>query len=179
MTDFNLQLDKPLQVETCAEENISWILDVFLDSFINPELAPEVPRALDPEVQLSPSSSPKILELRKRHILGVTRQNVESILQTVLQDKNAELSLNLRHAVPSRLAMQLEQWPEKFPHLQSLSEGQSQLFHLFATIIRYGERADINMSTRLADITGLVVIDEIDTLHFCMRLFNMTLSHNS
>ena len=40
------------------------------------------------------------------------------------------------------------------PTLQSLSEGQSQLFHLFATIIRYGERADINMSIRLSDITS-------------------------
>ena len=47
------------------------------------------------------------------------------------------------------------------PTLQSLSEGQSQLFHLFATIIRYGERSDINMSIRLRDITGLVIIDEI------------------
>ena len=167
--DFNFQLDKPLQVETCAEENISWILDVFLDSFINPELAPEVPRALDPEIQLSPSSSPKILELRERYTLGVTRQNVESILHTILQDQNAELSLNLRDAVPSRLAMQLSNG-QRIPNLQSLSEGQSQLFHLFATIIRYGERANINVSTRLDEITGLVVIDEIDThLHATLQ----------
>lgn len=162
MNSFNMERDKPLRVETCASENISWILDVFLDSFINPELAPEVPRALDPEMQLSPSSSPKILELRKRYTLGVSRQNVEDILRTILQDKNAELSLNLRDAVPSRLAIQLSN-DQRIPNLQSLSEGQSQLFHLFATIIRYGERADIQMSTRLDEITGLVVIDEIDT----------------
>ena len=167
--DFNLRLDKPLQVETCASENISWILDVFLDSFINPELAPEVPRVLDSEMQLSPSSSPKILELRERYTLGVTRQNVESILRTILQDENAELSLNLRDAVPSRLAIQLSNG-QRIPNLQSLSEGQSQLFHLFATIIRYGERADINVSTRLDEITGLVVIDEIDThLHTTLQ----------
>ncbi|MYH80707.1 AAA family ATPase [Candidatus Poribacteria bacterium] len=169
ITHSNLQLDKPLQVETCASENISWILDVFLDSFINPELAPEVPRVLDPEMQLSPSISPKILELRERYTLGVTRQNVESILRTILQDENAELSLNLRDAVPSRLAIQLSNG-QRIPNLQSLSEGQSQLFHLFATIIRYGERADINVSTRLDEITGLVVIDEIDThLHATLQ----------
>ncbi|MYC77206.1 AAA family ATPase [Candidatus Poribacteria bacterium] len=169
ITRSNRQLDKPIQVETCASENISWILDVFLDSFINPELAPEVPRALDPEMQLSPSSSPKILELRERYTLGITRQNIESILRTILQDKNAELSLNLRDAVPSRLAIQLTNG-QRIPNLQSLSEGQSQLFHLFATIIRYGERADINVSTRLDEITGLVVIDEIDThLHTTLQ----------
>ena len=49
------------------------------------------------------------------------------------------------------------------PTLQSLSEGQSQLFHLFATIIRYGERTNLNKSVDLSQITGLIVIDEIDT----------------
>ena len=169
MMDFNLQLDKPLQVETCAEENISWVLDVFLDSFINPELAQEVPNVLNPDVPLSDSSSPKILDLRDRYTLGVTRQNVENILQTILQDDSAELLLNLRDVVPSRLAVQLSNG-QRIPNLQSLSEGQSQLFHLFATIIRYGERADINVSTRLDEITGLVVIDEIDThLHATLQ----------
>ena len=169
MNRFNMERDKPLRVETCALENISWILDVFLDSFINPELAPEVPRALDPEVQLSPSSSPKILELRERYTLGVTRQNVESILRTILQDDSTELLLNLRDVVPSRLAVQFSNG-QRIPNLQSLSEGQSQLFHLFATIIRYGERANINVSTRLDEITGLVVIDEIDThLHATLQ----------
>ena len=167
--DFNLQLDKPLQVETCADKNISWVLDVFLDSFINPELAQEVQSVLNPDVPLSNSSSPKILDLQARYTLGVTRQNVESILRTILQDNSTELLLNLRDAVPSRLAVQLSNG-QRIPNLQSLSEGQSQLFHLFATIIRYGERANINVGTRLDEITGLVIIDEIDThLHTTLQ----------
>ena len=32
---FNNRLAKPLRVETCAEENISWILNVFLDSLVD------------------------------------------------------------------------------------------------------------------------------------------------
>ena len=167
--DFNLQLDKPLQVETCAEKNISWVLDVFLDSFINPELAQEVQSMLNPDMPLSDLSSPKILDLRNRYTLRVTRQNVESILRTILQDDSTELLLNLRDTVPSRLAVQFSN-DQRIPNLQSLSEGQSQLFHLFATIIRYGERADINVSTQLDEITGLVVIDEIDThLHTTLQ----------
>ena len=35
------------------------------------------------------------------------------------------------------------------------------MFHLFATIIRYGEQSDLNNSVDLSQITGLVVIDEI------------------
>ena len=46
MTRDNWRLDKPLVLETCASENISWLLDVFLDSSINPELAQEVPNLL-------------------------------------------------------------------------------------------------------------------------------------
>lgn len=168
-TDFDLQLDKPLQVETCSDKNISWVLDVFLDSFINPELAQEVQSVVNPAVPLSDPNSPKILDIQARYTLGVTRQNVESILRTILQDKEAELSLNLRDVVPSRLAIQLSNG-QRIPNLQSLSEGQSQLLHLFATIIRYGERADINVSTRLDEIIGLVVIDEIDThLHATLQ----------
>ena len=169
ITLSNQQLDKPLQVETCASENISWILDIFLDSYINPELAQEVSNLLNPDAQLSDSNSPKILDLRDRYILRVSRQNVESLLQTILQDESTEFLLNLRDAVPSRLAFQLSNG-QKIPNLQSLSEGQSQLLHLFTTIIRYGESADIHMSTRLSEITGLVVIDEIDThLHATLQ----------
>ncbi|MYB95253.1 AAA family ATPase, partial [Candidatus Poribacteria bacterium] len=169
MTRSNWRLDKPLLIETCASENISWLLDVFLDSSINPELAQEVPNLLNPDVQLSDSNSPKILDLRDRYILRVSRQNIESLLQTILQDESIEFLLNLRDAVPSRLAIQLSN-DQRIPNLQSLSEGQSQLLHLFTTIIRYGESADIQMSTRLSEITGLVVIDEIDThLHATLQ----------
>lgn len=165
----NWRFDKPLQVETCASENISWLLDVFLDSYINPELAQEVPNLLNPDGQLNDSNSPKILDLRDRYILRESRQNIERILRTILQDESTEFLLNLRNAVPSRLAIQLSN-DQRIPNLQSLSEGQSQLLHLFTTIIRYGERADINMSTRLSDVTGLVVIDEIDThLHATLQ----------
>ena len=169
MSSSNWRLDKPLVLETCTSENISWLLDVFLDSSINPELAQEVPNLLNPDVQLSDSNSPKILDLRDRYILRVSRQNIESLLQTILQDESTEFLLNLRDAVPSRLAIQLSN-DQRIPNLQSLSEGQSQLLHLFTTIIRYGESADIHMSTRLSEIMGLVVIDEIDThLHATLQ----------
>ena len=161
ITRSNRQLDKPLKVETCASENISWILDVFLDSSINPEQVQEFLKILTPDLPIQDSSSPKISDLRARYALRVTRQNIENILQKILQDEVTEFLLNLRDAVPSRLAIQVSN-DQRIPNLQSLSEGQSQLLHLFTTIIRYSESADIQMSTRLSEITGLVVIDEID-----------------
>jgi hypothetical protein len=49
------------------------------------------------------------------------------------------------------------------PSLSHLSAGQSLLFNLFATIIRYAERAgDLSKSVKLDQIEGIVLIDEID-----------------
>ena len=145
---FDNELAKPIRVETCTEENISWILDVFLDSLVDPNI-------LRPNL-----SQQKATDLRNRQMLRQAKQNVERILQAILQDHTAELRLNLRHLTPSRLSIQLSNG-QMIPSLQSLSEGQSQLFNLFTTIIRYGERDDINRSLRLSNITGIVLIDEI------------------
>ena len=147
---INNKLAKPIRVETCTEKNVSWILDVFLDSLVDLDL-------LRPNL-----SQQKATDLRNRQILQQARQNVEYILKEILQDPTVELRLNFRNLAPSRLSIQLGNG-QMIPSLQALSEGQSQLFHLFATIIRYGEQDDINKSIRLSDITGIVLIDEIDT----------------
>ena len=154
---FNERLAKPLRVETCTEENISWILNVFLDSSVDLRL-------------LKPNLSPEeAIALQNHRVLLRSLRNVEHILQVILQDNAAKLRRNFRNNASSRLSIQLKNG-QMIPTLQSLSEGQSQLFHLFATIIRYGEWADINNSIRLSEVTGLVLIDEIDAhLHASLQ----------
>ena len=154
---FNDQLTKPLRVETCTEENISWILNVFLDSSVDLRL-------LRPNL-----SREEAIDLRHHRVLLQTLQNIEHILQVILQDDAAKLRRNFRNSAASRLAIKLGNG-QMIPSLQSLSEGQSQLFHLFATIIRYGERVDLDMSIHLSQITGVVLIDEIDAhLHASLQ----------
>ncbi len=155
---FIQKLDKPLWVGTCAEENISWVLDVFLDSLF--DLLPGLQLAQDQNLIYRNVNTSELTDLRNRAALRQARQNVERILQAILQDGNAELTLNLRNIGQSRISIKRSNG-QSIPTLQSLSEGQSQLFHLFATIIRYGERTDLNKSIRLHEITGIVVIDEI------------------
>ena len=154
---FNERLAKPLRVETCTEENISWILNVFLDSSVDLRL-------------LRPNLSPKeTMDLQNHRALLRALRNVEHILQVILQDNAAKLRRNFRNSASSRLSIQLKN-RQVIPTLQSLSEGQSQLFHLFATVIRYGEWANINNSILLSEITGLVLIDEIDAhLHASLQ----------
>ncbi|MGC9424198.1 AAA family ATPase, partial [Vibrio sp.] len=48
------------------------------------------------------------------------------------------------------------------PSLDHLSSGQSIIFNLFTTVIRYADIGDVNKSFHLDQIEGIVVIDEID-----------------
>ena len=165
---FDKQLDKPLWVGTCAEENTSWVLDVFLDSLIDPDEQQKLNnfantlqgKSSEQQITLPPELLAVVHNMMNRHNFRQARQNVERILQEILQDKTAKLSLNYRGVGASRISIEMGDG-RIIPTLQSLSEGQSQLFHLFATIIRYGERADLNKSVDLSQITGLVIIDEI------------------
>lgn len=103
-----------------------------------------------------------LLPVVNKLIFTPVRKNVEQILKTILQDHAAKLILNNRNIGSSRISIMMDDGGI-IPTLQSLSEEQSQLFHLFATIIRYGERTDLKRSVDLSQITGLVVIDEIAT----------------
>ncbi len=154
---FSTELDKPLRVETCAERNIGWILDVLFDAAVDFDIIQRLQRGSDDSLFLSE-------EVKRKWngwaALQVSRENIEYILRKVVQDERAKLEPRLRNNPEHRLVIQLADG-QRIPNLQSLSEGQSQLFHLFTTIIRYGERDNLVMSVRLADITGIVVIDEI------------------
>ena len=151
---FVTDLDKPIQVETCAEKNIGWILDVLFDASVDFDIIQKLQQGLA-------LSDTQRRSWNNSHALQQSRENIELILQEVVQDKQAKLIRRLRDNSEYRLAIRLGNG-QVIPNLQSLSQGQSQLFHLFTTIIRYGERSDLNMSIRLRDIAGLVVIDEID-----------------
>ena len=81
-------------------------------------------------------------------------------MSAILCKKDARLAAGHRGA-PGRLSVEVE--GKRFvPGLEHLSAGQAVLFNMFATIIRYADRADVNRSIRLADIEGMVLIDEVD-----------------
>ena len=158
---FAHQLDKPIWIETCAEENIGWILDVFLDSSVDVELLWKLQVTEAGERILPNASLSQIKDIENRNILRNALRNVDRVLKKILQDSTAKLRHTFRNHKLSRLVIELE-GGQKILTPNSLSGGQSQLLHLFTTIIRYGESTDINKSIHLPDITGLVIIDEID-----------------
>ena len=161
---YGNHLDKPIWVETCAEENVSWVLDVFLDSLTDPEQTHklnEFIKAYQEQKNTQKIPVPReLLPVVSKHIIAYARNNVEAILRVILQDQDAKLILNYRNIESSRISIGMSDG-RRIPTLQSLSDGESQLFNIFATIIRYGERIDLHRSVNLDSIMGLVIIDEV------------------
>ncbi|QQE67570.1 hypothetical protein GFS31_42830 (plasmid) [Leptolyngbya sp. BL0902] len=150
-------LGKPLIVERAAERNQQWLMDVLLDSLVDGNFIVGVPT---PE-QTAPIYFQAQPNLSDKLLLKLGRQNVESLLRSVLEDENAQLILNYRNAVHGRVAIHFGNGII-IPSLFHLSAGQALLFNLFATIIRYAERTDLQKSVHLSEIKGIVLVDEID-----------------
>lgn len=141
------KLGKPIFVESSVQENKSWLLDVFLDSLLDFILLDNQP--------VTTSSIPEKWALKQ------SRSNVEILLKQVLQDDSAVLTINNRSNMNYRLCVgngnQIT-----IPSLDHLSSGQSILFNMFATIIRYADKGNIIKSIALTEIEGIAIIDEID-----------------
>ncbi|MBD2634441.1 AAA family ATPase [Limnothrix sp. FACHB-881] len=150
-------LGKPLIVEQAAEANRQWLMDILLDSLVDGDIV--VSRSTGegyPQLQWQPCSN-----LSDKLLLKEGRKNVELLLRSVLEDESAQLILNYRNAVYGRVAICLGNGVV-IPSLIHLSAGQALLFNLFATIIRYADRTDLQKSVILSEIHGIILIDEID-----------------
>jgi len=140
-------LGKPVFVESCVEENKRWMLDVFLDSKVDIEPAEDKFKILD-------NVTDKIL-------LKKGRTNVDILLKNILQDESIILGVGYRSERLYRLHIKNNE-KVVIPSLDHLSSGQSILFNLFTTIIRYADIGDVNKSINLDQIEGIVLVDEID-----------------
>lgn len=138
-------LGKPIYVESCVEENKKWIMDVFLDSKVDFQ-------------ELSQSDKASLIS--DKQLLIQSKINIEALLKEILGDASARFGLSYRSDRLHRLHILLN--THLIPSLDHLSSGQSILFNLFATIIRYADKGDINKSIQLQNIEGIVVIDEVD-----------------
>ncbi len=150
------RLDSPITVKNVTHDNLQWLLDIIADS--RADIRQDKSGLSIEHVDVG-----NLLTLRK------ARSNVEQILSSIVGEQ-VYFSLNFRSAAGSRFKIIREKDNSVFcPSLDSLSTGQSALFNMFATIVRYADRNDINKSINLFDIQGIVVIDEIE-LHLHSNL---------
>lgn len=150
-------LKNPIVVHNVTSSNLQWLLDVIADSRADIEGIPGFMR-------LAPSTNANSLFWQKQ-----ARTNLETILSKILGD-DVYFQLNYRNIGGSRFRIVRKSDNSVIClTLDSLSTGQICLFNLFATIVRYADNNNINQSIMLGDITGIVVIDEVD-LHLHTNL---------
>lgn len=143
------QLNKPIIVQNVTESNIKWLLDIIVDS--------RADLAQDNQGQWSSEQN-----LNDIKLLKIARENVEEILSEILK-KDIKFGLNWRNSAGSRFNIIDKSTNEMIiPTLDALSTGESALFNMFSTIIRYSDYGDISKSIKLNEIEGIVIVDEID-----------------
>ena len=155
--DWDGELKNQIMVRDVLSSNLQWLLDVIADSRADIEGSPTA-------MKLGNTTSADML-----FILKQARNNLEKILSKIIGE-DVFFQLNYRNSGGSRFRIVKKSDNSVIcPTLDSLSTGQLALFNLFATIIRYADNNNINQSIHLDNITGIVVIDEIE-LHLHSKL---------
>ena len=154
---FAGQLKKPLFIERCRTENSVWITDVISDSFVD----------LEPDPTGSGRLRPKA-DFPARLLLKQVRDNLDTVLRHVLQDPSAHLQLRHRQT-GARLVVQRAD--RLIPGLDHLSAGETILFNMFATLLRYAEPQILMKPMPITpEIEGIAIIDEVDAhLHTALQ----------
>ena len=160
---FSNVLGKPIIIEQTSDQNKQWILDVILDSKIDPSTIVESMKQANKLLEQNQSTDSQekfIADLNKSMVMSRSKINVEVLLSQVLRSAEVTLDIGPRSSA-SRLfvAKSGNLW---LPSLDHLSAGQAILFNLFSTVIRYSDKNDLVSSIALQHIDGIVMIDEID-----------------
>ncbi len=153
-------LAKPLIVERSADVNRQWILEVILDSLFDIEfqVSDFSPEGQQAQVQGKFRDGTNFVDKR---VLNQSRKNVNQLLQAVLEDDQATVEVSNRGEGIKRLTIRKGDGTY-IPTIAHLSAGQSLLFNLFLTIIRYADKRNILNTTTLKQIEGIVIVDEIE-----------------
>lgn len=146
---YNGELKRPIIVDNARLDTPSWIEDVVIDS--------RVDLAYDEKSGLRAVSN-----VNNALFLKQAKENIEKVLSAILEQP-IELQLGYRSRNEKRLAICRKGTSESItPSFDALSTGQAILSELFITILRYADSINIRQSVTLKDISGIVIIDEID-----------------
>lgn len=152
---YNGMLNKEIIVEHSEERNTQWINSVIVDSLIDIER--------DEKNNLSVNNN----DVLNQQILKKAKENLETILKNIFKCDSVKLQKEYRNQVNCFKVICNEKLNATsgqvtINSLKHFSLGQAVLFNMFATIIRHADINNIMQSINLFDITGIVVIDEID-----------------
>jgi energy-coupling factor transporter ATP-binding protein EcfA2 len=146
--NFKGNLRRPIYIERAFDQIHQWLLGLLLDS--RTDFSIEV---VDQNGKLAPKGvvvGDWQRAMQPKNLWG----EVNSILRTVLDDQNVRLGWGQRN----NKALVIVRGNVSTP-LNSLSAGQSGLFNLFGTLLRYGDMAG---APAAGGVKGICLIDELD-----------------
>lgn len=142
------ELNKPILISNILDKNKSWFLDIIMDS-----------RA---DITVNNGNYSSESNLDSTFYLRQARENIETILSEIVR-KKVKFKINYRNDINGRFSLINADDKTIFvPSLESLSTGQLALFNIFSTIVRYSDLADLKKGIKLNEISGIVIIEEID-----------------
>lgn len=155
-TNFDRELKNPITATNISDLTLQWLFDVITDSRADLEKN-------GTRYNITYPTTNNI------DLLSIARQNVEKVMSAIL-DEEVVFRMGNRSSGRHRFSIIKKSDGSMIANsLDALSTGQLSLFNMFATIIRYADVDDINLSHRLEEIVGIVVIDEIE-LHLHTKL---------
>ena len=151
------KLKNPIMPSNMTQSLLPWLLDIIVDSRM--EII-----AGDGKVQLLQN------QLNDVYNADLARQNVETIMSRILGEE-VVFGLNFRNKGGTRFNIRQKSDDGQLitNSLDGLSTGQSALFDMFATIVKYADDLNVMHSVNLDEIKGIVAIDEIE-LHLHSNL---------
>ena len=124
------QLRKPITVRNVNDQTLQWLLDIIADSRCD-------------IAQTQTGLQIEHIDAGNLLLQGAARKNVEKIMSEIL-GKNVYFGLNYRNKGRSRFNIcESSNNSMIIPSLDALSTGQSALFNIFATIVRYSDDNNI------------------------------------
>jgi hypothetical protein len=156
---FSNRLNKDFLIRQSLLEIKQWILDIYLDS-----RADIFENSTDNGTVFSIENNiPDFINLKK------SRHNIELLISEIVEE-DVELSVNYRRIGQSRLKLINKNTKLDYLHsLDALSAGQSTLLSIFCNIIKQSDDYNISKSFNLEQISGIVLIDEIE-LHLHINI---------
>lgn len=151
-TKISNKLNREIIVNQVEKTNEKWLIDVIIDSMLKINSV-----AINGQKVSYNTKSDEINWLLIERSTNLMK-NINQVLSKILK-KRSELIIN-RRETGKRLS--IKTCDGIIPTLENLSLGESILFNLFISIIRHGELSTGNLGFDFFDLTGVVVIDEID-----------------
>ena len=152
---YSSEMTNPLEVRTAFEDIENWFLDMVLDAYVFSKANLGV-KGISP---LAPEDK--------------TWHNINVVLQETLSSKyperNLQFQLMERNSGGRRIGVMNNATRQNLiPSINSLSSGEKAILVMFGELIRQADRIKTNVN--LNDITGTVLIDEIDMhLHISLQ----------